>query len=261
MLLPEGWAAVLTERVLGQQKCLPIGQSGSQVGTMAAHTHRNSWKRHGCEVLGCWYWPCVCRCLKGRACVPHHSLHLPPLLMLAKVGCWNELHCSVLQDRKEKDSFFNWFYFAINFGSLLAVTTLVYIQVSCHAGHAGRLRLQQRSVRPLLLTGQMHDLPLLHPIEQIRDCIVTCSNDGVGPAGVSQLGHWLRHSSCGHGSCSHHFHGRQPQIYTRGTHREVSPLPFFASQPAVGLSNLHITLHVRVSTICRVAACRGTLLT
>eukprot|EP00891_Asterochloris_glomerata_P003785 jgi/Astpho2/3785/Aster-04319 len=34
------------------------------------------------------------------------------------------------QDRKEKDSFFNWFYFAINFGSLLAVTTLVYIQES-----------------------------------------------------------------------------------------------------------------------------------
>ena len=35
-----------------------------------------------------------------------------------------------LQDRKEKDSFFNWFYFAINLGSLLAVTTLVYVQES-----------------------------------------------------------------------------------------------------------------------------------
>ena len=35
-----------------------------------------------------------------------------------------------LQDRKEKDSFFNWFYFAINLGSFLAVTTLVYIQES-----------------------------------------------------------------------------------------------------------------------------------
>lgn len=34
------------------------------------------------------------------------------------------------QDRKEKDSFFNWFYFAINLGSFLAVTTLVYIQES-----------------------------------------------------------------------------------------------------------------------------------
>lgn len=36
----------------------------------------------------------------------------------------------VLQDRKEKKSFFNWFYFAINFGSLLAVTVVVYIQDS-----------------------------------------------------------------------------------------------------------------------------------
>lgn len=34
-----------------------------------------------------------------------------------------------IQDRKEKDSFFNWFYFAINLGSLLAVTVIVYIQV------------------------------------------------------------------------------------------------------------------------------------
>ena len=54
--------------------------------------------------------------------------------MSVKAGCSNELHCYVPQDRKEKDSFFNWFYFAINFGSLLAVTTLVYIQVSVHAG-------------------------------------------------------------------------------------------------------------------------------
>ncbi len=35
-----------------------------------------------------------------------------------------------VQDRKEKDSFFNWFYFAINLGSFLAVTTLVYVQES-----------------------------------------------------------------------------------------------------------------------------------
>ena len=35
-----------------------------------------------------------------------------------------------MQDRKEKKSFFNWFYFAINFGSLLAVTVVVYIQDS-----------------------------------------------------------------------------------------------------------------------------------
>ncbi len=38
--------------------------------------------------------------------------------------------CSCVQDRKEKDSFFNWFYFAINLGSFLAVTTLVYVQES-----------------------------------------------------------------------------------------------------------------------------------
>ncbi|DBA89647.1 hypothetical protein WJX79_009961 [Trebouxia sp. C0005] len=34
------------------------------------------------------------------------------------------------KDRAEKDSFFNWFYFAINLGSFLAVTTLVYVQES-----------------------------------------------------------------------------------------------------------------------------------
>ena len=34
------------------------------------------------------------------------------------------------QDRKEKKSFFNWFYLAINIGSLLAVSVVVYIQES-----------------------------------------------------------------------------------------------------------------------------------
>ncbi|KAK9918815.1 hypothetical protein WJX75_007179 [Coccomyxa subellipsoidea] len=34
------------------------------------------------------------------------------------------------QDRLEKKSFFNWFYFAINWGSCLAVTVIVYIQDS-----------------------------------------------------------------------------------------------------------------------------------
>ena len=42
----------------------------------------------------------------------------------------HNMMCCELQDRKEKDSFFNWFYFAINLGSFLAVTTLVYIQES-----------------------------------------------------------------------------------------------------------------------------------
>jgi dipeptide/tripeptide permease len=32
------------------------------------------------------------------------------------------------QDRREKTSFFNWFYFSINLGSLLAVTVIVWIQ-------------------------------------------------------------------------------------------------------------------------------------
>jgi dipeptide/tripeptide permease len=36
----------------------------------------------------------------------------------------------VPQDRLEKKSFFNWFYFAINWGSCLAVTVIVYIQDS-----------------------------------------------------------------------------------------------------------------------------------
>ncbi|KDD72553.1 proton-dependent oligopeptide transporter, partial [Helicosporidium sp. ATCC 50920] len=32
------------------------------------------------------------------------------------------------QDRKEKTSFFNWFYFFVNIGSLLAVTVIVWVQ-------------------------------------------------------------------------------------------------------------------------------------
>lgn len=32
------------------------------------------------------------------------------------------------QDRREKESFFNWFYLAINVGSLIACTVIVYIQ-------------------------------------------------------------------------------------------------------------------------------------
>ena len=33
------------------------------------------------------------------------------------------------RDRKEKRSFFNWFYFFVNIGSLLAVTVIVWVQV------------------------------------------------------------------------------------------------------------------------------------
>jgi len=33
-----------------------------------------------------------------------------------------------VQDRKEKTSFFNWFYFFVNIGSLIAVTVIVWIQ-------------------------------------------------------------------------------------------------------------------------------------
>ena len=32
------------------------------------------------------------------------------------------------QDRKEKTSFFNWFYFAVNIGSLIACSVIVYVQ-------------------------------------------------------------------------------------------------------------------------------------
>ena len=111
---------------------------------MAAYTHSNYRKGH--DLAGVLTLAMsVCRCRKGSACLPCCSLHLLLIPLPVKVGCFNELQCSLLQDRKEKDSFFNWFYFAINFGSLLAVTTLVYIQVSVHAGHTGRLRLHQRS--------------------------------------------------------------------------------------------------------------------
>jgi dipeptide/tripeptide permease len=34
------------------------------------------------------------------------------------------------QDKAEKASFFNWFYLAINLGSLISCTVVVYIQVS-----------------------------------------------------------------------------------------------------------------------------------
>jgi hypothetical protein len=39
------------------------------------------------------------------------------------------------QDKLEKASFFNWFYLAINLGSLIACTVVVYIQVGGGAVH------------------------------------------------------------------------------------------------------------------------------
>ncbi len=44
------------------------------------------------------------------------------------------------QDRKDKNSFFNYFYLAINLGSLLAVTVVVYVQDSVRHPRTGRLR-------------------------------------------------------------------------------------------------------------------------
>ena len=35
---------------------------------------------------------------------------------------------ALVQDRREKTSFFNWFYFAVNIGSLLACSVIVYVQ-------------------------------------------------------------------------------------------------------------------------------------
>ena len=46
---------------------------------------------------------------------------------------------SRLQDRREKESFFNFFYLSINLGSLLAVTVLVYIQVRIRCRFSMRL--------------------------------------------------------------------------------------------------------------------------
>lgn len=39
------------------------------------------------------------------------------------------------QERKEKQSFFNWFYLVINVGSLVACTVIVWIQVRSCARH------------------------------------------------------------------------------------------------------------------------------
>ena len=65
-------------------------------------------------------------CNQPRLLFGSHSLYIS-----AKRDSHHHDDCACcLQDRKEKDSFFNWFYFAINLGSFLAVTTLVYVQES-----------------------------------------------------------------------------------------------------------------------------------
>jgi dipeptide/tripeptide permease len=46
------------------------------------------------------------------------------------------MHACQKQDRLEKKSFFNWFYFAINWGSCIAVTVIVYIQARAYFGTA-----------------------------------------------------------------------------------------------------------------------------
>ncbi|KAG1666566.1 hypothetical protein FOA52_000533 [Chlamydomonas sp. UWO 241] len=40
----------------------------------------------------------------------------------------DQFNLASAQDRREKESFFNYFYMVINFGSLIAVTTIVYVQ-------------------------------------------------------------------------------------------------------------------------------------
>jgi POT family len=76
--------------------------------------------------------PRCCNCCTARFSIMH------PLLLWCYMPC--EASCptyvrSVPQDRIEKESFFNWFYFAINLGSLLAVTAIVYVQVGALYGH------------------------------------------------------------------------------------------------------------------------------
>ncbi len=51
LLLPEGWAILLTERALDSSDCLPMGQNRVQVGTMAAHTPETIGRG---MVVNCW---------------------------------------------------------------------------------------------------------------------------------------------------------------------------------------------------------------
>lgn len=70
-------------------------------------------QRHHCEVR----WPLT------NVTIDRNGKGIPLNEGALKTAC-------DMQDRLEKKSFFNWFYFAINWGSCLAVTVIVYIQDS-----------------------------------------------------------------------------------------------------------------------------------
>ena len=74
------------------------------------------------------------------------------------------------QDRLEKRSFFNWFYFAINWGSCIAVTVIVYIQVpgaeQPHSQRHARMRTTgMHACWPWLSTASSLDGPCGKPLQ------------------------------------------------------------------------------------------------
>lgn len=53
----------------------------------------------------------------------HHRLRVSPTQTTKNAPC------GTTQDKAEKQSFFNYFYLAINIGSLIACTVIVWVQV------------------------------------------------------------------------------------------------------------------------------------
>ena len=114
-------------------------------------------------------------------------------------------HTSTLfsQDRIEKESFFNWFYFAINLGSLLAVTAIVYVQVGALLGHCAciamsRLPLSQRHMPHAALLKQTHLRGFIcsHPALSLR-CVIMYRTTFRGRLALaSQRLLWSWPSSC-----------------------------------------------------------------